>query len=135
LIDAVEQRLAKGDIAAMLWSSPNNPSWIVLKEPELEGLGRLCDKYDVLAIEDLAYFGMDVRQDYLNPGVPPYQPTVLRYTRNGICVVSSSKMFSYAGQRIAIAFLHPDLAERKLPDLTERLGTPLVRHAFVHGIR
>jgi aspartate/methionine/tyrosine aminotransferase len=135
LIAAVEQRLAKGDIAAMLWSSPNNPSWIVLKEPELEGLGRLCDRYDVLAIEDLAYFGMDVRQDYLNPGVPPYQPTVLRYTRNGICVVSSSKMFSYAGQRIAIAFLHPDLAERRLPDLTERLGTPLVRHAFVHGIQ
>ena len=135
LLEAVERRLAKGDVAAMLWSSPNNPSWIVLKESELEGIGRLCDRYEVLAIEDLAYFGMDVREDYLNPGVPPYQPTVLRYTRHAICVVSSSKMFSYAGQRIAIAFLHPELAERRLPDLTERLGTSLVRHAFVHGIQ
>lgn len=135
LLDAVERRLAQGGVAAMLWSSPNNPSWIVLQESELEGLGRLCDRYDVVAIEDLAYFGMDVRQDYLNPGVPPFQPTVLRYTRNGICIISSSKIFSYAGQRIALAILHPDLAARRLPDLTERLGTPLVRHAFVHGIQ
>ena len=135
LLDAVERRLAQGGVAAVLWSSPNNPSWIVLKEAELEGLGRLCDRYEVVAIEDLAYFGMDIRQDYLNPGVPPYQPTVLRYTRNGICIVSSSKIFSYAGQRIAITVLHPDLAARRLPDLVERLGTPLVRHAFVHGIQ
>ena len=134
LLRAVEERLAKGDVCAILWSSPNNPSWIVLDEHELAGLGRLCDAYDVLAVEDLAYFGMDVRHDYLSPGVPPFQPSVLRYTKNGICIVSSSKMFSYAGQRIAIAVLHPDLAERKLADLTERLGTPLVRHAFVHGI-
>ncbi len=134
LLRAVEARLAQGDVCAMLWSSPNNPSWIVLTEEELQGLGRLCDAHEVLAIEDLAYFGMDVRRDYLTPGRPPYQPTVLRYTTNGICIVSSSKMFSYAGQRIALAVLHPGLAERKLPDLTERLGTSLVRHAFVHGI-
>jgi aspartate/methionine/tyrosine aminotransferase len=134
LLGAVEARLAQGDVSAILWSSPNNPSWIILTEHELEGLGRLCDAHDVVAIEDLAYFGMDVRHDYMVPGRPPYQPTVLRYTRNGICIISSSKMFSYAGQRIAIVVLHPELAERRLPDLTERLGSPLVRHAFVHGI-
>ena len=135
LVRAVEERASKGDVCAILWSSPNNPSWIVLKESELEGLGRVCDAHDVLAIEDLAYFGMDLRQDYMRPGVPPFQPTVLRHTRNGIAIVSSSKMFSYAGQRIALAVLHPELAGRKLADLTERLGTPLVRHAFVHGIQ
>jgi hypothetical protein len=43
-------------------------------------------------------------------------------------------MFSYAGQRIALAVLHPTLAERRLPDLEARLGSPLVRHAFMHGI-
>lgn len=134
LIRAVDARLSRGDVCAMLWSSPNNPSWIVLKESELEGLGRLCDAHDVLAIEDLAYFGMDVRQDYLVPGRPPFHPTVLRYTRNGICVVSSSKMFSYAGQRIALAFVHPQLAARRLPDMTARLGTEHVGHAFLHGI-
>ena len=134
LIRAVEERIRQGDVCGILWSSPNNPSWIVLNEHELRGIGRLCDHYDVLAIEDLAYFGMDLRQDVLVPGSPPYQPTVLRYTGSGISVISSSKMFSYAGQRIGISVLHPDLAERRVPDLADRLGSPLVRHAFMHGI-
>jgi aspartate/methionine/tyrosine aminotransferase len=93
LIQAVEERAKQGDVCAVLWSSPNNPSWIVLRESELEGLGRVCDDYSLLAIEDLAYFGMDIRQDYFRPGEPPYQPTILRHTKNGICVISSSKMF------------------------------------------
>jgi aspartate/methionine/tyrosine aminotransferase len=134
LIAAVEERVKQGDVCAILWSSPNNPSWVVLKEAELEGLGRICNKYDVLAIEDLAYFGMDVRQDYTKPGQPPYQPTILRYADNGICIVSSSKMFSYAGQRIALSFLSPELMEKESPDLVERLGTTNVGHAFVHGV-
>ena len=57
-------RVSRGDVGAILWSSPNNPTWIVLKPAELEGIGRLCSRYDVLAIEDLAYFGMDTREDY-----------------------------------------------------------------------
>ena len=134
LIQAVEDRVKQGDVCAILWSSPNNPSWIVLKDSELEGLGRICDQHDVLAIEDLAYFGMDVRQDYTKPGEPPYQPTILSHTENGICIVSSSKMFSYAGQRIAISILSPELMEKESPDLVERLGTPNVGHAFVHGV-
>jgi aspartate/methionine/tyrosine aminotransferase len=134
LLRAIEERMSRGDVCGILWSSPNNPSWIVLTDEELAGLGRLCDRYGVLAIEDLAYFGMDVRQDLLTPGVPPYQPTVLRHAESAISVISSSKMFSYAGQRIAIAVLPPALAERRLPDLADRLGSPLVRHALTHGI-
>jgi aspartate/methionine/tyrosine aminotransferase len=131
---AVEARMQQGDVCAMLWSSPNNPSWVILSDDELRGLGELCDRYDVLAVEDLAYFGMDLRQDVLIPGTPPYQPTVLKHSKNGLCIISSSKMFSYAGQRIAIAALHPVLAERRVDDLAERLGSTLVRHAFMHGI-
>ncbi len=134
LVGAVDAALSVGDMCAVIWSSPNNPSWIALTEDELAGLGRVCDAHDVLAVEDLAYFGMDVRHDYLTAGQPPFQPTVLRHAKNTICILSCSKVFSYAGQRIAIAILHPDLAERRVPDLVERLGTPIVRHAFVHGI-
>lgn len=134
LLAAVEDRMKQGDVCSILWSSPNNPSWVILNDGELRGLGRLCDRYDVLAIEDLAYFGMDLRQDVLIPGTPPYQPTILTSTKNGICILSSSKMFSYAGQRIALAALHPALAERRVPDLALRLGSTLVRHAFMHGI-
>jgi aspartate/methionine/tyrosine aminotransferase len=134
LLRAVEQRAKQGDLCAILWSSPNNPTWVVLKESELEGLGRICDEYGLIAIEDLAYFGMDVREDYSQPGQPPFQPTVLRYTRSGICLISSSKMFSYAGQRLAIAVVSPALMEREIPHLAERFGTTQVGHALLHGV-
>ncbi len=134
LIEAVRQRARRGDLCGILWSSPNNPSWIVLKESELEGLGRVCDEHGILAIEDLAYFGMDTRVDYFEPGVPPYQPTVLRYTKHGICIISSSKIFSYAGQRIATTVLSPELMEMQAPDLEAFYGTANIGHAFLHGL-
>jgi aspartate/methionine/tyrosine aminotransferase len=134
LIRAVEERVQKGDICAILWSSPNNPAWVTLKDSELKGLGRICDERDLIAIEDLAYFGMDVREDYYRPGEPPYQPSVLRHTKRGICLISSSKIFSYAGQRIAMAVVSPKLFDADVSDLTGSLGTPHVGHAFVHGI-
>jgi aspartate/methionine/tyrosine aminotransferase len=134
LVSAVERLLGRGDICAVLWSSPNNPSWIVLDEAELEGIGRACDRYGVLAIEDLAYFGMDVRQDYFTPGRPPFQPTVLRYTDHGVCLISSSKIFNYAGQRIALAILSPALREASRPSLAPVFGTTNVGHALVHGV-
>ncbi len=134
LVEAVEEKARRGDACAILWSSPNNPTWVVLKESELKGIGRICDEFGLIAIEDLAYFGMDTRNDYYTPGQPPYQPTVLRYTDHGICIISSSKIFSYAGQRIAINFLSPGLMETEAPDLVETLGTAKVGHAFVHGV-
>ena len=72
LVREVERRFAAGTIGGLLYSSPNNPSWVTLKEDELRGLGELCTRYDVLAIEDLAYLGMDFREDYSQPGRPPY---------------------------------------------------------------
>jgi aspartate/methionine/tyrosine aminotransferase len=134
LIAAIEARVRRGDVCAILWSSPNNPSWIVLKESELAGIGGICDQYDVLAVEDLAYFGMDTRQNYYVPGEPPFQPTVMRYTSRAITIISSSKMFSYAGQRIALTIVSPGLLEARLPQIEARLGTANVGHAFIHGI-
>jgi len=133
LIEAVEERVSRGDVCAMLWSSPNNPSWIVLRETELRGLARICDEHHVLAIEDLAYFGMDIRVDYFEPGRPPYQPTILRYTDRAVCVVSSSKIFNYAGQRIGMVYVPQRLMEMDAPDLTTFHGTPLVGQALFHG--
>ncbi len=133
LIAAVEARVAKGDVAAVMWSSPNNPSWVCLKERELEGLGRIFTEHAVLGIEDLAYFGMDTRQDVLVPGEPPYQPTVLRYTDHALSIISASKMFSYAGQRMAVVIVPAALMGRRLPALVARFGTADLGHAFQHG--
>lgn len=134
LVRAVEERARRGDLCAVIWSSPNNPTWIALTEDELRGIGRVCDEYGLIAIEDLAYFGMDVRRNYLVPGEPPWQPTVLRYTRRGICLISSSKMFSYAGQRVALAIISPELMAARAPDLAEFYGTEKIGHALVHGV-
>lgn len=117
----LERHLATGKIAAMLFSNPNNPSWMCLTEQELKIIGRLATKHNVIVIEDLAYFNMDFRDpDRGKPYEPPYQPTVGRYTNNVVHMISCSKMFSYAGQRGAILAVNPYLAKRCYPALGER---------------
>ncbi|MBN1824724.1 MAG: pyridoxal phosphate-dependent aminotransferase [Candidatus Eisenbacteria bacterium] len=133
LIRALDERLAKGDVAAVLWSSPNNPSWIILTEEELAGMAEAIDRHGAIAIEDLAYFGMDFRKEYGRPGEPPYQPTIGRHGKRWFSVVSSSKSFSYAGQRVAITFLSPALLEERSPHLKDRFGTEKIGYAFIHG--
>ena len=98
----LESFLKKGDFAALMYSNPNNPSWIVFTETELKIIGELATRYDVIVLEDLAYFGMDFRKDYSQPGKPPFVPTVAHYTENYILIISSSKSFSLAGQRIGM---------------------------------
>jgi aspartate/methionine/tyrosine aminotransferase len=68
----IESYLSKGNIAAMLYSNPNNPSWICFTEKELKIIGELADKYNVVVLEDLAYVAMDFRKDLYHPGKPPY---------------------------------------------------------------
>lgn len=134
LVAEVERIASQGEVCAVIWSSPNNPTWITLRESELEGIGRVCDRHGMIAIEDLAYFGMDVRRGTPRPGQAPFQPTVLRYTKHGISLVSSSKMFSYAGQRIGIAVFSPELVQMEEPNLIDYYGTASIGHAFPHGV-
>lgn len=77
LRDKLESYLSKGNINSVVYSNPNNPSWICFTEEELQIIGELATKYDVIVMEDLAYFGMDFRKDLFTPGKPPYQPTVI----------------------------------------------------------
>ncbi|MBR3860229.1 MAG: pyridoxal phosphate-dependent aminotransferase [Bacteroidaceae bacterium] len=116
----LESILAKGDIAAIIYSNPNNPAWICLEEEELAIIGRLATQYDVIVMEDLAYFCMDFRRDLGHPFVPPFAPTVARYTDNYILMLSSSKIFSYAGQRMALVCISDKLFEQHYPALAER---------------
>ena len=133
LINKIEEIFSTGEIGGLLWSSPNNPTWVCLKESELEGIGNLLTKYDVIGIEDAAYIGMDYRQDYSKPGVPPFIPTVARYTGNYFLTISSSKIFSYAGQRIAMTVISPELMEKRYKNLRQYFDTERIGHAFVHG--
>lgn len=120
LHDKLESILKGGDIAAIIYSNPNNPAWICLEEEELAIIGRLATQYDVIVMEDLAYFCMDFRRDMGHPFEPPYAPTVARYTDNYILMLSSSKIFSYAGQRMALTCISDKLFEKHYPALAER---------------
>lgn len=120
LHDKLESILKSGDIAAIIYSNPNNPAWICLEEEELAIIGRLATQYDVIVMEDLAYFCMDFRRDMGHPFEPPYAPTVARYTDNYILMLSSSKIFSYAGQRMALTCISDKLFEKRYPALAER---------------
>ena len=116
----LEEMLSEGDVAAIIYSNPNNPSWICLEEEELAVIGELATKYDVVVLEDLAYFCMDYRSDMGHPFQPPFAPTVAKYTDNYILMLSSSKIFSYAGQRMAMICISDRLFDRQFPALADR---------------
>ena len=116
----LEEELSAGDIAAIIYSNPNNPAWISLEEEELRIIGQLATRYDAIVMEDLAYFAMDSRHDLSHPFEPPYVRTVARSTDNYLLMLSSSKIFSYAGQRMALLCISDKLFERQFPALAER---------------
>ena len=120
LAPKLEEYLKNGNICAILYSNPNNPSWVCLTEEELKAIGQLATKYDAVVIEDLAYFAMDFRNDLSKPFQPPYQATVARYTDNYMLLISGSKAFSYAGERIAVTCISDHLFHRHFEALSAR---------------
>ncbi len=133
LRDKLESYLAAGNISCILYSNPNNPSWICFSEKELQIIGELADKHDVIILEDLAYFCMDFRKDLSVPGEPPYQSTVANYTSNYIILFSSSKVFSYAGQRTGMLIISDALYKRSYPDLKRFFSSDQLGYAIVYG--
>ena len=122
LIAKLDEMLAAGNINSIVYSNPNNPSWVCFTEEELKGIGALATKYDVLILEDLAYFAMDFRRDLSHPYEAPYQATVAQYTDNYVLWVSGSKAFSYAGQRIGVTCISNKLYHRVYEPLQQNFG-------------
>ena len=116
----LEEELQDGDVAAIVYSNPNNPAWISLEEEELRIIGELATLHDVIVMEDLAYFAMDNRRDLSHPYQPPFVRTVARYTDNYLLLLSASKIFSYAGQRIALVCISDKLFDRQFPAFQQR---------------
>lgn len=133
LREKLESYFKQGNIHSVLYSNPNNPSWICFTDDELKTIGELANKYNIIVLEDLAYFGMDFRKDYSKPGVPPYQPTVAKYTDNYILMISSSKAFSYAGQRIGMMVISDKLFGSKYEDLLLYYNSDIFGRAMVFG--
>ena len=130
----LELFLKEENICSICYSSPNNPSWISLTERELQIIGELATKYDVIVVEDLAYFGMDFRQHYGQPGIAPFQPNVAHYTDNYILLLSASKIFSYAGQRIGMMIISEKLRTRQYPNLKNYFTSDVLAHFISYGV-
>lgn len=130
----LEGYLQKGNISAIVYSNPNNPSWICLKDEELRIIGELATQYDVVVLEDLAYFAMDFRSDMGTPFQAPFQPSVAHYTDNYVLLISGSKAFSYAGQRIGVTCISDKLYHRAYPGFEARYGGGTFGTVFIHRV-
>ena len=129
----LEEYLRRGNISAIIYSNPNNPSWICFSESELQTIGELANRYEAIVIEDLAYFAMDFRKDLSHPGQPPYQSTVAQYTNRWLMLISSSKAFSYAGQRIGCMVVSNELYTQRFPDLLRYFSSDIFGRALIYG--
>ena len=126
--------LSSGKVSAMIYSNPNNPAWFNLTDEELEIIGRMATKYDVFVLEDLAYFGMDFRKDLGHPYQAPFVSTVAKYTDNYILLISGSKMFSYAGQRIAMVCMSETVCDSTSDFIRSFYEMPTFGDAYVFGV-
>ncbi len=129
----LEELIVEKKVSSLLYSNPNNPTWISFTDEELKIIGELATKHNVIVIEDLAYFGMDFRKDYSVPGEPPYQPTVAKYTDNWTLLISSSKAFSYAGQRVGMLVVSEKLYKSRYPDLKRFYATDQFGHSLIYN--
>jgi aspartate/methionine/tyrosine aminotransferase len=132
LHDKLEEICAKNGISVIIYSNPNNPTWICLTDEELRAIAKVANTHDIIIAEDLAYFGMDFRQNYGTAGKAPFQPTIAKYTSNYLILISSSKVFSYAGQRVGCMIISDVLFNREFPDLLRigdnpKLGVALIQ--------
>ncbi|MFV0366208.1 MAG: aminotransferase class I/II-fold pyridoxal phosphate-dependent enzyme [Mangrovibacterium sp.] len=124
LRNILEEYLSEGNICAILYSNPNNPTWVCLTDEELQILGDVANRHQVILLEDLAYFAMDFRQNLGKPGKVPFQPTVAKYTNNWIQFLSSSKIFSYAGQRIGMMIMSDHIYNMECALFKETFNSP-----------
>lgn len=129
LEDKLRSYLEIGNISSVIYSNPNNPSWMCLTEQELETIGRLSKEFEFITLEDLAYFGMDTRKNKNTSSTK--QATIAKYTDNYILFLSSSKIFSYAGQRCGMIILSDHLYRTESQELGERFGTSTLGDAII----
>ncbi len=134
LIEKLEEIVKTENICGIVYSNPNNPSWVCFNEEELQGIGALATKYDFIVLEDLAYFAMDFRRDLSHPFEAPYQATVGRYTDNYILSVSGSKAFSYAGQRAGVTCISNKLYHRVFAPLQKNFGVGELGNFFANRL-
>ena len=134
IADNIRPFLETGEYAAIVYSNPSNPVWNCMSVTELKEIAGLCDAYECIALEDLAYFGMDFREDYSVPHQAPYPPSMAHHTDRCIQMFSGSKLFNYAGQRTGAMIIPQAIMDITSDSLKQRFGHANFRHALLFGI-
>jgi aspartate/methionine/tyrosine aminotransferase len=130
----LEEALADAKVSAIIYSNPNNPAWTNLTDVEFKILARMAEKHDLIILEDNAYLGMDFRKRYGIPYKEPFIPSIANYTDRYILLVSASKIFSYAGQRISMVCMSPAVADRRYEFCEKFYEMPTFIDSYMYGV-
>ncbi len=129
----LDEMLGPGDVSTIAFSNPTSPSWLCLTEQELSIIGSEASRADVIVLEDMAYLGMGSRKGSPTPSQPPLQHSIANYTHNWIMLLSGSKAFGYAGQRVGCMVVSNDLWTSEFPNLLQYFATSQFGYAMAHG--
>jgi aspartate/methionine/tyrosine aminotransferase len=94
----------------------------------------MAEKHDLIILEDNAYLGMDFRKRYGIPYKEPFIPSIANYTDRYILLVSASKIFSYAGQRISMVCMSPAVADRRYEFCEKFYEMPTFIDSYMYGV-
>lgn len=105
----MERRIAENHVRLLLFCSPHNPVGRVWTRQELETVGALCEKYNVIIVSD------EIHCDFVWPGhkhtvFPTLGPELAQRT---ILCTSPSKTFNLAGLQVSNCFIsNPELRSK-----------------------
>jgi aspartate/methionine/tyrosine aminotransferase len=130
LIKALDNFLKTCEFSTIVYSSPNNPSWMSLNTDELKTIGELANKYNLIVIEDKSYFSFD---DEKSAGRNDDR-TISKFTNDYMILFSSSKLFSYAGQRIGGILISKNLYNKYFPGMEKTFNSLIFGEALLYEI-
>lgn len=112
-----EEKLKQG-VKAFIFCSPHNPVGRVWTKEELEKIGRLCVKYDVLILSD------DIHADLVFPGHKhiPIASLSEKIAYQTMTFMSPTKTFNIAGLQASYAIINDQKRRKKFEDFAKKQG-------------
>ncbi len=122
---------------ALLFCNPHNPTGRVFSREELEKVGELCLKHNVVIISDEIHSDL-IQKPYLHTHIASVSP---RLAENTVTFIAPSKTFNLAGLSISHAITPGDSLRRRLRAELDKIhvdqgnvfGTAALEAAYTHG--
>ncbi|TFE28076.1 MalY/PatB family protein [Cohnella luojiensis] len=128
---------AKAGAKMLLLCSPHNPGGRVWKQEELERIGDICSRYNVLVVAD------EIHQDLVFSGHKhvPYASLSETFAQHSVTCITPSKTFNLAGLQAASVIIPNGEIRRKYNALLKTLsihmesyfGLTAIESSYTHG--